>query len=119
MPAASPSRPQATTRSAWALLVVSAILAVLQMADISAWSRAFDRGHSQAERVALYLEGLPAFLSHAGTLRLTLLAALCGALGAACAVPAAVRGRRPLTILGWVAFTVNALFLAWNLFSLM
>jgi hypothetical protein len=106
-------------RGARPLLVVSALLAGLQVADAIAWSRAFDRGHSQGERVAIYLAGLPVVLAHAGTLRLTLLAALCGAVGVACALPAANRGGRLLTVLGRVFFGGNCLLVAWHLFTLM
>src|ERR1700674_3668890 len=98
MPTPSPLRPQDTTRSAGALFVVSVILAVLQVANLMWWVQAFDRGHSQAERVAIYVAALPAFLAHADTLRLTLLATLCGAVGVACAIPVVFRGRPPLAI---------------------
>jgi len=83
------------------------------------WVQAFDRGHSQAERVAIYVAALPAFLAHLGSLRDTLLFALCGAIGVACGVPAAFQGRRPLAILGWVAVAANGLFVLWYLSTLM
>ena len=83
------------------------------------WLQAFDLGHSQAERVAIYVAAMPAFLAHLGSLRSTLLFALFGALGVACGVPAAFRGKRPLAILGWVAVAANGLFVLWYLFTLM
>ena len=119
VPAPSSSHPPNTKRSAGTLLATSLVLAGLQLADLMVWSRAFDRGHSQPERVAIYLATLPAFLANAGTLRLTLLATLCGAVGTAFAFPVAIRCGRPLAILGWAALVANALFVAWHLFTLM
>jgi hypothetical protein len=116
MPTHSPLRQQVTPG---ALLIVSVILVALQVANVVWWRQAFDLGHSQEERVAIYLAALPAFLAHRGPLGGTLFFAMCGILGAVCGVPAAFLGRWPFAILGWVTVAANGLFVLWYLFTLM
>ena len=112
MPTPSPLRSHVTP-AAEALLVVSVVLVTLQVANVMWWKQAFERGHSQAERVAIYVSALPAFLAHPAS------DLLCGALGVACGVPAAIQGRWPLAVLGWVAVAANGLFVLWYLFERM
>src|SRR5450759_830903 len=119
MPTPSPLRSHVTP-AAEALLVVSVVLVTLQVANVMWWIRAFDRGHSQAERVAIYVAALPAFLADLSSTRSApLVFVLCGALGVACGVPAAIQGRRPLAVLGCFGVAANGLFVLWYLFGLM
>lgn len=102
-----------------ALLAIGALIAAAHIANLFWWNTAFERGTSQAERVAIYQEGLPAILGGMSTSGLTWLQTAVALLGVLLALPAIRHGRRPLAIAGWLVAAVNGLFALWYLFTLM
>ena len=101
------------------LLVSSSILLAIQLGNIALWSGAFDQGHSQEERVAIYLQNLPVGLGQLGTSHLTWLYILCGALSLGAALLSARLFRGVLRAASWGLMGINALLVCWYLFSLM
>jgi len=113
----------ALTRSTKAVLGISLVLVALHIANLYWWIHAFNQGHSQTERVSIYLAALPGILPHDDTSRLTWLLVRYGVIGMVCGAPAVVlgltRGKWAIAILGFAAVGANGLFMLWYLFTLM
>ncbi len=115
----SPPVDQPNRSAGFALLAASCGLIVLQAWNIIAWSRAVDRGQTQAERVDLYLHTLPLGVGRLGTSGLTWFAFLCAVVSLVASLAAGrLLGRSSrFAIVGLV--TVNSLLMIWYLFTLM
>ena len=111
------------TRGIQLVLGVSLVLVALHIANLYWWIHAFNQGHSQIERVSIYLASLPGILPHDGTSRLTWLLVRYGVIGMACGAPAVVlgltRGKWAIAVLGFAVVAANGLFTLWYLFTLM
>jgi len=109
--------------AAVALLIISCGLVALQAWNILRWAQAFDRGSTQAERVAFYLRGLPVGMGALGTWAITWLSVFCAAISLVTAVVAgrllARTARAATKALVGVLVGINALLVLWYLFTLM
>jgi hypothetical protein len=101
------------------LLGVSVLLLAIQAWNIGQWITAFNQGHSQQERVTLYLQRLPAGLSTLDSRALTLLAVLFGTVAFVAAVVASARLKGRWRALTWTLAGFNGFLIAWYLFTLM
>jgi len=110
---------QTSRPSAAPLLALGVVILATHITNLLWWNTAFNRGATQAERVAIYHEGLPAFLSGLSTSVVTWLQAALALIGVLAALPAIRHGTRPLAITGKLVAPVNGLFLLWYLFTLM
>ncbi len=110
-------RPHRST--GFALLAASCALVVLQVCAVVVWSRVFDRGQTQAERVALYLHALPLGIGRVGMSGLTWLAFLCAVVSMASGLAAGRLLGRSVKFGVFGLMTVNTLLIVWYLFTLM
>ncbi len=103
----------------FALLAASCALVVLQVWSVIVWTRVFDRGQTQAERVALYLHALPLGIGRVGMSGLTWLAFLCAVISMATGLAAGRLLGRSVKFGMFALVTLNALLIVWYLFTLM
>lgn len=100
------------------LLALSALLFAKQLWVLGMWIRAAGIGQTQAESVAIFLDGFPHGLAELGAFRITWIMIAVGVVGAVSAVPA----RR---LEGWwkaaaiAMISLNSLMVLWYLFTLM
>lgn len=110
----------ARKKAAVALLAGSFVLLAAQLWNIALWSRAVDQGHSQEDRVALYLSYMPGALGQLGAVGLTWLAIGCAGLAAVLSGGSMVLSRGwGARWLGGAVLGLNVLLGCWYLFSLM
>lgn len=91
---ASPAAPRPRS-GAPLFLALGALIAAANIANLLWWSTAFDRGTTQAERVAIYQDGLPGVLGRMTGSGQTWLLAGVALVGALLALRVKAQARRP------------------------
>ena len=112
-------QPPARKKRAVALLAGSLVLLAAQLWNIALWSRAVDQGHSQEDRVAIYLSYMPGALGRIGAVGLTWLAIGCSGLAVVLSGRSMVLSRGWARWLAGAVLGLNVLLDCWYLFSLM
>jgi hypothetical protein len=112
---------RSSNRHAAALfLLVSVAIVAIQIWTIAVWKQSFDAGHSQEERVAIYLSRLPLLAGQLGSHSFTWLLILIGAVGSGAGYASARLQSGTIGRALSLTVTVTGVVLTlWYLFTLM